>query len=234
MPKPVGRRNVVTPPRTTQPVSPPKRLTQAEISDRFTVTAPAPVSLGGGSNDFDLYAAMVRKAGGQVNPNGQPTVLALRTQTDRSTRYRDTIVVLTADRQARVFTGSTVPSFKNSSDAPDINKDGIYDVGVIMPGNYNVGPHKDFMGYTSFEVNGAGRVPGWRDTDGDGVFSDGEKSASNARNDNLSGVLFHRGMSDRPMSVGCITMDPTTFDQFIATVGGKSAKFNFTLVDVAA
>ena len=127
---------------------------------------------------------------------------------------------------------STVPSFKNSSDAPDINKDGIYDVGVIRPGNYSVGPHRDFMGYTSFELNGAGRVPGWRDMDGDGHFSDAEKRFSEANRHALSGVLFHRGMADRPMSVGCITLSPADFDAFIEAVGGKRARFNFTLVDV--
>lgn len=181
--------------------------------------------------DWQRYAAMVRAAGGLVNPGGRPTVLGLRTQTDRSTAFRDQLVVLTADHRVRVFNGSTVPSMRNSSDAPDINRDGIYDVGVIKPGNYQVGPHREFMGGPSFSLNGAGPVPGWRDTDGDGLYSVEEKRASEARGDTLSGVLFHRGMPDRPVSVGCVTMAPDVFDQFFAAVGGRDARFNFTLVD---
>ena len=236
MPDRVGRRAPVTAPRSNTPVADTVRTSTTTLpaaSDSFNVARAAPVVLAPASNDYELYAAMVRRAGGEVNPGGKPTVRGIRTQTDRSTKYQDQIVVLTADRQVKVFAGSTVPSFKNSSDAPDINKDGIYDVGVIKPGNYAVGPHRDFMGYTSFEVNGAGRVPGWRDTDGDGHFSPEEKAASERRGDALGGVLFHRGMSDRPMSVGCITMAPKDFDDFIATVGGNKAKFNFTLVDLA-
>lgn len=38
-------------------------------------------------------------------------------------------------------------------------------------------------------------------------------------------------MPDRPMSVGCVTLAPDVFDQFFAAVGGRDARFNFTLVD---
>ena len=79
-----------------------------------------------------------------------------------------------------------------------------------------------------------GALPGWRDTNQDGRFSNEERAASERRRDNLTGVLFHPGGSSAPTSIGCQTMDPGTYQQFVDAIGGPRARFTYTLVDANA
>jgi peptidoglycan hydrolase-like protein with peptidoglycan-binding domain len=48
-----------------------------------------PTTTGTEREQFEMYAAMVRRAGGEVCPNGQPTVLGLRQGVGRSARRYD-------------------------------------------------------------------------------------------------------------------------------------------------
>jgi hypothetical protein len=191
---------------------------------------------------FDHYAAIIRANGGQVNPNGQPSVLAIRGMsrdgnqhdTTSNRRYDDTFVVLTPDGRARELRGATHPGQTRSSLSPDVNGDGVGDVGMIRPGNYTVVPNGPHRGAASFHVrteNGSGNIPGWRDTNHDGAFSDAERRASERRGDTLTEILFHQGGDSSPISIGCLTMPPAEYQRFLNAIGGGRARFNFSLVD---
>ncbi|MFT3712691.1 MAG: peptidoglycan-binding domain-containing protein [Archangium sp.] len=196
----------------------------------------APSTTGTEREQYDFYASMVRRAGGEVCPNGQPTVLGLRQGVGSSARrYDDQFVVLTPDGHVQRFTGATHPGQNSSTASPDVTGDGRGDVGMIRPGNYRVVPNGDHAGAPSFHVRtlgGSGNLNGWRDTNHDGQFSDAERAGSERRGDTLSGVLFHQGGSNAPSSIGCQTMSPAEYRRFLDAVGGPRASFTYTLVSV--
>ncbi len=204
----------------------------------YEPNAPAPVDLGRPSGDerarYEAYAAMVRRAGGEVCPNGQPTVLGLRAgQGGAAREYRDRFVVLTPNGRVHEFTGATYPGQSSSRASPDVTGDGRGDVGMIRPGNYAVVPNGEHAGAASYHVrtrSGSGSLPGWRDTNQDGTYSSGERDASERRGDRLTGVLFHQGNSSAPSSIGCQTMSPAEYRRFIDAVGGPRGSFTYTLV----
>ncbi len=201
---------------------------------------------------FNHYANIVRANGGQVNADGRPTVLGIRGMdrdgnvhdtvsanriADRN-KYKDTFVVLHPDGRVQEFTGATYPGQSRSSASPDVanrrgqaGRDGSGDVGMINAGNYRVVPNGRHAGGASFHVRttgNSGRLPGVRDTDHNGIYSDRERSQSADRNDTLTAVLFHRGGSNVPRSIGCQTMAPGDYDRFASSVRGG---FSYTLVD---
>lgn len=190
---------------------------------------------------YDHYAAIVRANGGTVDPNGT-TVLGVRglsrgqggPHDAGSTRaYDDTFVVLRGGR-AYEYAGATHPGQLRSSLSPDVNRDGQGDVGMINPGTFRARPNGDHNGAASWHVtqtNGGGRLAGVRDTNGDGRFSDAERAASAQRGDGLSEILFHQGYADRPKSIGCLTLSPNVYDDFMSRIGGRGQGFSFTLVD---
>ncbi len=215
-------------------------LARADETRRRDVPSLAPANATP-EQKFEHYAAIVRRAGGEVNPNGQATVLGLRGlsrgtngahDTGSTRAYDDTFVVLQNGR-AYEFRGATHAGQVRSSLSPDVNRDGQGDVGMINPGNFTARPNGNHNGAPSWHVtqNGRDRLSGVRDTNGDGRFSDAERAASARRGDTLSEILFHQGYGDRPKSIGCLTMSPSTFQDFMARVGGSNRGFNFTLVD---
>lgn len=221
-----------------QGAAPTTNNTVSDYTPPAQTTGPVTTPGANASNreQFDFYASMVRRAGGEVNPNGQPTVLGLRQGTGGAQRsYEDQFVVLTADGRVQRFTGATYPGQSRSSQSPDVTRDGVGDVGMIRPGNYTVVPNGQHAGAASFHVRtlgGNGNVPGWRDTNHDGAYSSSEQGASQSRGDTLSGVLFHQGNRNAPSSIGCQTMSPSEFSRFIDAVGGARASFTYTLVSV--
>lgn len=195
-----------------------------------------PTTTGTEREQYEMYASMVRRAGGEVCPNGQPTVLGLRQGVGSSARrYDDQFVVLTPDGRVQRFSGATHPGQNRSTLSPDVTGDGVGDVGMIRPGNYRVVPNGDHAGAPSFHVRtleGSGNLPGWRDTNHDGQFSEGERAGSERRRDTLDGVLFHQGGPSSPTSIGCQTMSPAEYRRFLDAVGGPRASFTYTLVSV--
>ncbi|MFZ5446342.1 MAG: peptidoglycan-binding domain-containing protein [Myxococcota bacterium] len=195
-----------------------------------------PTTTGTEREQYEMYASMIRRAGGEVCPNGQPTVLGLRQGVGGSTRrYDDQFIVLTPDGRVQRFSGATHPGQNSSRASPDVTGDGQGDVGMIRPGNYRVVPNGDHAGAPSFHVRtleGSGNLPGWRDTNHDGSFSDRERTGSESRRDTLNGVLFHQGGSNSPTSIGCQTMSPAEYRRFLDAVGGPRASFTYTLVSV--
>jgi peptidoglycan hydrolase-like protein with peptidoglycan-binding domain len=201
------------------------------------------------SEKFDHYANIVRANGGEVNPNGQPTVLGIRGMsrdgqvhdTGSTRRYDDTMVVLTPDGRVREFAGATHPGQNSSSSSPDVagrnggRRDGAGDVGMINTGNYQVVPNGVRNGAASYHVRDesgrSGRLDGVRDTNHDGQFSTEERNRSAQRGDQLTAVLFHPGGSTRPSSIGCQTLSPSDYREFVDAIGGGRASFNYSLVD---
>lgn len=221
------------PPAGTTPAGELARTDDLARNTRRVAATPAPAGLNERQR-FEHYANIVRANGGQVNPNEQPTVLGIRSRGESTRQYDDRFVVLTPDGRVREFAGATHPGQTRSSLSPDVNRDGAGDVGMIRPGNYNVrasGPYKGYPGFHVRRLDGSDRIPGWRDTNHDGVYSGAERTASERRGDTLTDVLFHAGNPGSPRSIGCLTLDPRIYNQFVAAVGGRNGRFNFTLVN---
>ncbi|MCB9655440.1 MAG: peptidoglycan-binding protein [Deltaproteobacteria bacterium] len=196
--------------------------------------APRPPAPPAGS-DWNTYAAIVRRAGGEVCPGGIPTVLGLRQNRRTTRRYDDQFIVLLPSGRVHRFAGATHPSQTRSDQAPDVNGDGVGDVGIIRPGNYQARPNGTHARAASYRVSTIGRsglIPGWRDTNHDGTYDSSEVARSERRGDNMTGILFHQGNSSAPASIGCLTLAPSVYRSFLSAVGGPSAKFSFTLVEV--
>lgn len=193
-----------------------------------------------------IYGDLAREGGAAPSP-GLVTVLGLRGLSYdgevHDTRYAhafdDTLVVLRADGTVERFPASTHPfELDGVPGVPDVDGDRVADVGMIRPGVYDVaGRDRTIAGAASFAValhaTGAGKLPGWRDTDHDGVLTATERAASERRNDGLTDVLFHQGEGGAPAAVGCQVLPSTAIGAFTKAVGGARARFRYVLVDVA-
>jgi hypothetical protein len=201
----------------------------------------------GSASEFQRWAPIVLAAGATPNPNGLVTVLGVRgrsldgTLHDASARqvYDDTFIVLRPNGVAFVLAGSTHP-FQSAGvpGVPDVNGDGVPDVGRIRPGQYvAVGRGKDRLvgGLPAYDVvtfaARDGRLPGVRDTNHDGAWDAAEDAASGARSDGLTGVLFHHGDRGAPAVVGCQVLSAGDMATIVKAVGGPTARFHYVLVD---
>jgi peptidoglycan hydrolase-like protein with peptidoglycan-binding domain len=182
---------------------------------------------------FDYYSNIVKQAGGQVNADGKPTVLGIRGQdingnkhdTTSARAYNDTFVVLTPDKR--------VLELKGSTHSGQVTTSLVNHVGRINEGNYSVsGSIGDKYGKPKFHVKtlgGSGNIPAVRDLNDDGRFSANEKQAARQRGTTQDAILFHTGTNSSPHSIGCMTMPPAVYDQFVRAAGQRG--FSFTLVD---
>lgn len=192
---------------------------------------------------YEEYTAFARCHGMEPRSN-RSLVIGLRGRSIegkvRSTRirsdYADTLVVLTKDRRVVTFAVSTHPWEKAAPGIPDVDGDGIADVGMIRPGKYMAvrrDPKRNIAGaptYHLLTVSGSGKLPGFRNTDQDDVFSPAERKASEARGDVLTAVLFHReGGEGDPRPVGCQVLDGEAMLRFANEVGER---FDYLLIDV--
>ena len=197
------------------------------------------------SDAYRIYGELARE-GGAAPSADSVTVLGLRGLSYdgqvHDTRYRhafdDTLVVLRADGTVERFAASTHP-FESDGvpGVPDVDGDRVADVGMIRPGVYDVaGRDRTIAGAASFAVTrhdtGAGKLPGWRDTDHDGVLTAGERAASEERRDGLTDVLFHQGEGGAPAAVGCQVLPAASIRSFTAAVGGSRARFRYVLVEM--
>ena len=197
-------------------------------------TAP-PHSENGKSAEWSRYAAMVRKAGGQVNPGGKPTVLGIRKGNGATSRYADEFVVLLKNGKVKHFAGSTRPGQSSSSLSPDVNGDGVGDVAMLRPGNYLAVPNGLHHGESSYSVRprrapGTDRVLAYRDLNHDGFYSASEKAFARRNGVTATQILFHVGRSN-PSSIGCMNLTPSNVDAFVRSVGGSGGSFSYTLVE---
>ncbi len=191
------------------------------------------------------YEKIIEAMGGRLSV-GRTHVLGLRGLAQNGTlrdtvadgsSMRDTFVVLrkgsNGSAHVQHFRGSSYPGQARSGASPDVNGDGVGDVGMIREGRYRAVPNGDHSGKPSYHVltpGGAGRLPGVRDTDHDGRHSASEWERSRARGDTLGAVLFHRAATDGSVSsIGC--MNVPEIDEFVSSVGSTGASFDFTLVN---
>lgn len=193
--------------------------------------------------DHEAYASIVRARGGAVNPQGRVTVLGIR-GLDVSGRihdarvvreYDDTLVVLRPDGTAFKLAVSTHPWETRAAGVPDVDGDRTPDVGMIRPGEYAVARReasRNILGKPTFAIGtqASDRVPGWRDTNHDGVYDERERAQSESRGDTLTGVLFHQGGAGAPAAVGCQVLADAEMRAFAELTAG-SPRFNYVLVD---
>ena len=191
---------------------------------------------------FDYYSSIVKANGGKVNPNGQATVLGLRGIDSKGNRhattinknYDDTFIVLKPNGTVHEFSGATHSNPRYQPRAPDANRDGRGDLGMIRPGNYSVVPNGNFVGNASYHVRtegGSGSIPAYRDTDQSNTFSQAEKDAAKARGYKQTEILFHQAGTNDNGSMGCQTIASKDYNRFIEAVGGRNAAYNYSLVD---
>ena len=200
----------------------------------------------GESGDYARWAEVASAHGLQPNRNGEATVIGVRGQTlagvshpTRSTRaFDDFVVVLKADHTVMKLAMSTHPfETRGVPGVPDVDGDGAGDVGMIAPGRYRAigrGPSRLVGGRPAYAVGtaaGSGKLPGTRDTNHDGIFSDAEAEASEARGDVVTAVLFHHANGGAPPAVGCQVFADADITALVTAVGGAKASFDYVLVD---
>jgi hypothetical protein len=155
----------------------------------------------------------------------------------RSRQRFDDVVAVVTPTSVLELAASTHPWFARSSAPPDVAHDGIGDVGILRPGTYHAvarPPSRDLGGAPTFHVlTSAGQegLPGWRDTNHDGVYDEGERSRSEERGDLLTAILFHRGGGGAPPPIGCQVLSRADLERFVEALGGRDADFDYVLID---
>ncbi len=182
----------------------------------------APVDVGNLKNlTWAQAVATVRSQGGELFENGQPTVLAIRTDNDGTRAYEDVFVVLKPDGQMKAFAATTRPGFTTPS--------GGWNPEMVLPGNYTITPrwrdgkfHNDAFVIGSSQTNMT--VPTAVDRNGDGSYSASEMASPSSSDE----IRLHRGNADSTSSAGCFNVQD--YDAFLAFLGGRDVSFNLTLV----
>lgn len=188
---------------------------------------------------YEFYKELVNQTGAKLNRDGLPTVLALRgvdPQTGQrhtsvaQLAYDDLMVVLKVDGTMVEFPASTHGGFAAPEHAFDTDKDGKGDGASVQPGEYFLEPtHEQFGGHAlrMFTLGGSDSIPIFRDRNQDGFISATEKSRMNA----TTGLLLHQDVSK---SIGCQTIAPELWGQFVDAIGGRKARVHYVLVDASS
>jgi len=168
---------------------------------------------------WDKAADIIRAKGGQVNPGGRPTVLAVRTANGGTSSYNDFFVVLKPGGEMKVFEATTRPTHL-----------GAYGQAMVLPGNYELTPRwRDGKfsndAFILRNADGGMTVDVARDANGDGRYSEKEMNAG--YDSDL--IRLHRGGSNSTASSGCFNVQD--YDAFLRFLGGRDMKFNLTLVE---
>lgn len=124
----------------------------------------------------------------------------------------------------------------SKADGVDINKDGIKDAGRLTEGTYQYFEKKGgFLGDRAFQVKTTQVAE--RDTDGDGRFTQDDKSRIDPSGAGTS-MYIHRGGADNVLepntwSAGCQTIPKNRYPTFLKAVGNPNA-FYYVLVNAAS
>lgn len=219
---------------------------------------PVPITLApAGASPAQQYAHYERilaSRGFRLDPSG-PTVLAIRGlnangaahETRNVRRYDDTMVVLKRDAQGRAqvttlggstHAGASQASIGGTVGVPDVSvpKDHKADVGMLDPGEYNLVRRADHNGAEAWDVRtlaGSGAVPGVRDTNQDGKYSEEERAVSHAAGHTMTGVMIHQGAQDIPQSAGCLNLssNSTVYPEFVTAVGDSTESRKLIVLD---
>jgi hypothetical protein len=199
---------------------------------------------------YASWAALAKDHGARsTNGQGQATVIGLRGitidgvahETTSTRAYDDLFVVLTKDRRVLLLAGSTHPfetRMPTGSGVPDVDRDGVPDVGMIAAGTYLAvgrGAARLTAGLPAYDVRqgNTGALPGFRDTDHDGSFGDAERARSLNEGHTLTSVLFHHAGDGAPRVVGCQVLAPEDMKKLTAGVGGAGESFEYVLIEGA-
>jgi len=213
----------------------------------------APKASGSAVTEEGAYASWLALAkdhgASSANGQGQAIVIGLRGitidgvqhETTSTRAYDDLFVVLTKDHRVLLLAGSTHPfetRMPAGSGVPDVNRDGVPDVGMIAAGTYLAagrGTTRLTAGLPAYDVrqDNSGALPGFRDTDHDGSFSDPERAHSLNEAHTLTSVLFHHAGEGAPRVVGCQVLAPEEMKKLTAGVGGAGASFEYVLIEGA-
>ena len=157
--------------------------------------------------------------------------------------YDDRFVVLYKDeggnKRVQIFEGATHTGQKSvASDKredgtyrakfTDVSGDGKSDIAYIQPGTYDfhLGKSKKYGDHLRPDQN----ISAWRDTNQDGKITGKELD----QNHSAKAILFHKGGTEAPRSVGCQTMEPNEFDNFMELIKkDPNDKVSYTLVDAS-
>lgn len=135
--------------------------------------------------------------------------------------YDDAFVLFHADGKTAplVFPGATHAYQKNSKESPDVNHDGVGDVGSILPGRYLMKPAAGkYPVFVITTPDGSPQIPCVRDIDHDGIpEADMGYFAT--------GILFHCGYdapadSDHKSSIGCQTANIRRLEMLASAAKG--------------
>jgi peptidoglycan hydrolase-like protein with peptidoglycan-binding domain len=145
--------------------------------------------------------------------------------------YDDRFVVLYKDKQgnkhAQVFEGATHTGQKETRGKfTDVNHDGKSDIAYIKPGTYDfhIGQNDKFGTHLRPDRD----IAAWRDTNQDGRITGAEKETSFT----AGAILFHKGGTSAPRSVGCQTLEPSEYERFIDLIKqDPNGKVSYTLAD---
>jgi hypothetical protein len=195
-----------------------------------------------GADAYGAYADFARANGLDPDASRGATVIGLRGvsfegeahATTFAHAFDDTLVVLGSDKRVLRFHASTHPFQNAAPGVPDVDGDGAVDVGMIRPGVYDASARSALVaGQPSWAVShdGSGKLPGWRDTNHDGMLDDDEIAAAEERGDTLTDVLFHQGEGGAPPAVGCQVLPASAMRAFVSAVGAH-ASFRYVLVDM--
>jgi Ca2+-binding EF-hand superfamily protein len=184
-------------------------------------TASAPVDVGGINNiTWDKAAAIIRSQGGKLFENGEPTVLAIRTDNSGTQTYDDYFVVLKPNGKMQTFTASTRPGFTTDS--------GGWSPDMVLTGNYRVTPRPADSKWNNAFYIGTDKgyaLPAAKDTNGDGRYSKSE-IAHPVLDDE---IRLHPGNATTTSSAGCFNVQD--YDAFVKFIGGHDVSFNMTLIN---
>ena len=190
---------------------------------------------------FDFYANQVKQFGSEAAQNdldnGKRVIVSLRVDSDTRVNagkgeYNDRMAVIWQDgngqKHVREIAANTEPSGQYEDGGPyerkrmgqDVNSDGRLDQGRLADGTYtfNKGTFRGHAAYLSTNDQVAER-----DVNHNGKFDDGVTQNGN------HGMHIHRGGTNNTYSAGCITADPTHFNQFINAMGGQSRVENVVI-----
>ena len=155
--------------------------------------------------------------------------------------YDDRFVVLYKDKagnkRVQVFEGATHTGQKYvrgdkredgtyRAKFTDVSGDGRSDIAYIKPGTYDfhLGKSAKYGEHLRPDRN----IAAWRDTNQDGKITGKERD----QNHTAQAILFHKGGTTAPVSVGCQTMAPQEFDGFMELIKkDPNDKVSYTLVD---
>jgi len=193
---------------------------------------------------YDKYSKLIPE-GKLKDGTNEMNIVGLRhhdiSKNDKLKSYDDRFVVMWKDDQGNkrvsVYEGATHTGQKYVKDTKqedgsykakftDVSGDGRSDIAYIKPGTYDfhIGNSSKYGTHLRPDQN----IAAWRDTNQDGKITGNEQNT----NYTAGAILFHKGGTNMPLSVGCQTMNPDEFDGFIDLMNkDPNGKVSYTLVD---